>query len=561
MTKQVFQAEALKAIMKSFCTVATKSLAVLAMIAGVPAIAVTSGSTNSDAAYLSDLFAGRRVLRIQIDIPPEGIRKLSRDWNGGHRPFALARVRESGQVYTNVEVHLKGGAGSFRPIDDNPALTLNFEKYAPGQTFHGLKKFSLNNSVQDPTFLNEKISRELFNSAGSPTPRAGFTTVQLNERKLGVHVLTEGFNKQFLRRHFENVHGNLYQTHGNQEITDHLDVNSGDDPKNDAGLRALAQAIRQEDPAIRWQRLSQTLDVNRFSAFMALEVMLCHWDGYCMNQNNYRVFHDLGANRIVFIAHGMDQMFGTGTFHGGGMQGSADCPIFPRISGAVAEAFLSVPEGRHLYLARLGQLYTNLFRVDVLVKRVDDLSSVVGHALADSDSPAAEDYKREIDNLKAQIRARDKSLARQLAAVLKPRDPRAYAPVHLTDWSTRVQEGRPDFDHAVDASRRNVLHISAPHGRAAGSWRTRLMLEPGTYKFEGDIRVRGVEVGDDSDGAKLRISGARPLRRLSGSTDWRQFTCEFQVEADHPIEFVCELRALGGEAWFDAETLHVARVE
>ena len=67
---------------------------------------------------------------------------------------------------------------------------------------------------------------------------------------------------------------------------------------------------------MRWRRLQQTLDIDRFSTFMAMEVMVCHWDGYCMNQNNYRVFHNLADNRIVFIAHGMDQLFGTGTFHG-----------------------------------------------------------------------------------------------------------------------------------------------------------------------------------------------------------------------------------------------------
>jgi spore coat protein CotH len=568
LTKYAFQAEAVRAVMKAFSLVVAIGLIWAALVVGKPALA---GTTNSETAYLSDLFAGRTVLHFQIQIPRDGIRKLSGDgWNelrtsfglrvGRQRPFALATVSERGQVYTNVEIHLKGGAGSYRPVDDNPGLTLNFEKYAPGQSFHGLKKFSLNNSVQDPTFLNEKISRELFNAAGSPTPRAGFATVQLNGRKLGVHVLTEGFNKQFLRQHFENVHGNLYQTHGNQEITDRLDVNSGDDPKNDAGLRALAEAI-QDDPAVRWQRMVQALDVDKFSTFMAMEVMLCHWDGYCMNQNNYRVFHDLGDNKIVFIAHGMDQMLGTGTFHGGGPKGTTDCPIFPRLAGAVAEAFMSVPEGRHLYLARLGQLYTNLFRVEALLKRVDDLSNVVGNALTDSDSPSARNYQRKVNELKAHIEERDKSLARQLNDALTPRDPRAYAPVHLTGWTMRAQEGKPEFEQTTDGSRQNVLHISVPHGKAAGSWRTRALLEPGRYRFEGDIRVRVVDSGDDAAGARLRISGARPVRRLSASTDWRQFAFEFQVDGNRQIEFVCELRAAEGEAWFDAESLQVVRVE
>jgi len=387
---------------------------------GGTGLAGSAGTTNSESAYLTELFAGRTVLRIRVEIPASGMRELSaQDWGNQHRPKALATVREGGQVYTNVEVHIKGGAGSYRPIDNNPALTLNFEKNAPGQTFHGLKKFSLNNSVQDRTFLNEKICRELFNAAGSPAPRAGFTAVELNGRNLGIHVLTEGFNKQFLRHYFEDVRGNLYQTHGNQEITDRLDVNSGDDPSNNAGLRALARAIKEADPATRWRKMEQTLDVNRFVTFMAMEVMLCHWDGYCMNQNNYRVFHDLGANRIVFIAHGMDQMFGTGEMRLGGGQGSADCPVFPDWHGAVAEAVMSTPEGRRLYIARLGELYTNLFNVDALLKRVDALSSVVESTLVEVSPKSAQNYQRRVNDLKAHIEARGKSLARQLAAASK----------------------------------------------------------------------------------------------------------------------------------------------
>src|SRR5215472_5812432 len=255
--------------MNSISRIIAAFLGGLALALNGTAMVLLADTTNSETAYLADLFAGRTVPRIQIEIPLEGMEDLSRrDGNNRHRPSVLATVTEGGHTYTNVTIHLKGGAGSYRPIDNNPGLTLAFAKNAPGQTFHGLKKFSLNNSVQDRTFLNEKICRDLFNLAGSPAPRAGFAAVQLNGRNLGLHVLIEGANKQFLRQHFENVHGNLYQTHGNQEITARLDVNSGDDPTNHTGLRALVQAVREEDPAIRWRRLQETLDVKRFVTFM-----------------------------------------------------------------------------------------------------------------------------------------------------------------------------------------------------------------------------------------------------------------------------------------------------
>jgi spore coat protein CotH len=526
---------------------------------GGTGFAATSASTNSEAAYLADLFAGRVVVRLQIEIPPDGVQKLY-DGDGRRRPSALATVREGDHVYTNVEVHLKGGAGSFRPFNSNPSLTLNFDKSAQGQSFHGLKKFSLNNSVQDPSYLNEKICRELFNAAGSPTPRAGFTIVQLNGRSLGIHVLTEGFNKQFLHQHFENVHGNLYQTHGNQEITDRLDVNSGDDPKNDSGLLALAKAVNEEDPTGLWTRLEQTLDTKRFITFMALEIMLCHWDGYCMNQNNWRIFHDLGANKMVFIAHGMDQMLGTGTMQSSEGNNSAQCSIYPEIHGAVAKAVLSTPVGRRLYIERLAELYTNLFRVEVLVKRVDELASVVQTAMAERGPQWADKYQRRVDSLKEHIEERGTSLARQLADALQPLDPKLTRPVHLTGWRTRVQKGQPEFDQGSEVSRPNVLHISAADRTVVGSWRTRLQLAPGRYRFEGEIRVKAVQATAAEAGAGLRISGGRPRREISGNTDWRSFAYEFQVGENREVEFVCELRALEGDAWFDAEKLQVVRV-
>jgi len=41
------------------------------------------------------------------------------------RPEVRVTVRRRLDLYTNVALHLKGAAGSFRPFDDKPALTLH----------------------------------------------------------------------------------------------------------------------------------------------------------------------------------------------------------------------------------------------------------------------------------------------------------------------------------------------------------------------------------------------------------------------------------------------------
>ena len=215
-----------------------------------------------------NVFTNLTVPRIRIEIPRESMGLLRSSPGGfgqwGRRRIVKVTVKEGDSVYTNVALHLKGAAGSFRPVDDTPALTLKFDKFVAGQNFHGLNKLSLNNSVQDPSYLTEKICRELFEASGVPVPRAAHAKVELNGRNLGLYVLTEGFNKQFLKRYFRNTKGNLYDCGFVKEITDGLGVNSGDNRRDQSDLQALAETALDQDPTRRLARLEKVLDMDRF---------------------------------------------------------------------------------------------------------------------------------------------------------------------------------------------------------------------------------------------------------------------------------------------------------
>ena len=54
------------------------------------------------------------------------------------------------------------------------------------------------------------------------------------------------------------------------------------------------------------------LDVDRFVTMTALDILFCHWDGYAMNRNNYRIYSDPESGKFVFMPHGLDQLFGQG---------------------------------------------------------------------------------------------------------------------------------------------------------------------------------------------------------------------------------------------------------
>ena len=507
-----------------------------------------------------DIFTNSQVLRIRITIPKEGIAALKRShWESGggsKRPIAKATVEEGDHVYTNVAIHLKGAAGSWQPINDRPALTLNFDKFAEGQDFHGFRKISLNNSVQDRSYLSEKISREMFEAAGVPVPRADHAKVELNGRDLGLYVLVEGYNKQFLKRYFHNTKGNLYDGGFLREVTDELTANSGDKPEDQSDREALVKAAFEPDAKKRLARLEQVLDLDRFLSFLAMEVMLCHWDGYAMNKNNYRLFHDLDSNRMVFFPHGLDQMFGVDRV-------TPNCPVLPHLQGVVAKAVLQTSEGRQRYLGRMSQLLTNVFRVEALTNRVNELAAKIRPVIAEGSSRAAKQHENSVAALNQRIARRAESLRQQLG------DPPTAlvfddsGVVRLSGWKSKADSGNPSFKVLKGAPGKDLLHISASGGRSVASWRTRVALDKGRYRLEGRAKVEGVDI-DPADqrggGVCLRISRGRPAKKISGTSGWTDLPYEFDVQEGMPdVELVCELRALKGEAWFDAASLKLVR--
>jgi hypothetical protein len=494
----------------------------------------------------ADLFTNGAVQRIRIDLRAEDTESLRRQ----AREFVPATVSAGATVYSNVALHLKGAVGSFRPLDDKPGFTLDFCRLAAGRRFHGLRRIHLNNSVEDPSYVNEKLGSELFGAAGVPAPRVSRALVTLNGRALGLYVLKEGFTEDFLACHFKQVSGDLFEPGDGHDVDQRLKRNTIEAPaQSRASLKALAAAALEPDPARRWTRLEQTLDMRRFVAFMAMEVILCHRDGYCLARNNFRVYHDLDTGKVVFFPHGMDQLLGR-----------ADFPCRPFMAGLAAQAVLDTPQGKALYEAALHSLFTNLFRTEVLVERVGQLTGELRPFLT---GPQFDRLQAETALVKERILQRRRDLEEQLS---RPQ-------LELMRFQAGL--GRPEGWIAVEAPAGGTLErakgpggISALHivagPQTLASWRAKALLERGRYRFEGRAKVAGVKPlpSGTHQGAGLRIGGGlRQGANLLGDSSWQPLAAHFQVEkATREIELICELRASAGEVWFDLDSLRIVQI-
>ena len=529
--------------------------------AKAPGRGATQGAPGTAVDPAADLFRSDQVPLLEIEIPEAGLDRLREYSFGGRggdtsrRPDTQATVREGTNVYRKVAIHLKGSAGSFRSIDDHPALTLNFDKFTKHQTFHGLERLSLNNSVQDPSFLSEQICRELFASAGVPVPRATHAQVKLNGRKLGLYVLLEAYNKQFLRRAFNNDQGNLYDGGFVREIDDGLEKSSGANPEDRSDLERLVSAATETNPTTRLARLEQVLDVDRFLTYLAIDVMICNGDGYAMNRNNYRIYHDPVSDRLVFMPHGLDQMFGT-------FRSDTSLPLFPPMNGLVARAVLQTPGGHQRFRERLSQLYTNVFRTEVITHRLQQLSAKIGPLVEAQSSRRAAYFDREVEQLGQRIVERGQSLQEQLSAPSRAPTFDSAGVARLTGWKARLEYGHPVADELSPAGDPPVLHLRADQGNCVGVWSAKVFLEPGHYRFEGRVRCHGItaEPGDRRGGACLRTHNRRATQKLLGDLEWADVDFEFEIEdSTAELELRCELRAAKGDVWFDRDSLRLKR--
>jgi len=315
---------------------------------------------DDDADESQAFFDSPEAPHLRVDVGEAGLASLRKEPRKPVRATVIERLGKGNAVratvYRDVAVHLKGGSGSFRKVDERPCLTLDFRHFHPAQQFHGLDKVHLNNSVQDPTYMEEILCGELFRAAGVPAARGTVAAVWLNGRGIGLTVLKEGFDKNFLRRNgFHHTHGNLYDGGWLTDIGKPLHRSGGKgDVADRSDLAALAAAANDPDVSNRFERLAKVLDVDRFISFVAMEVVTGHVDGYTLNMNNYRVYHDPKADKVVFFAHGMDQMFYPPARDDRAGAAAAD-PMYPPMKGLVARQLLATQEGRRRYEARVDQ--------------------------------------------------------------------------------------------------------------------------------------------------------------------------------------------------------------
>lgn len=275
---------------------------------GVPGPPATADRVDNE-----EIYDPERIPRFDIELPTESLTQLA-ELTQDHplaKEYVRGTFRYDGEELFDVGVRFKG-EGSWRPLDRKTAWKIKFDKFVDDQHLLGLKRLTLNNMVEDPSFVAERLAYDVYRAAGLPAPRCNSALVYVNGEFYGVYANVEAIDKPFLRRWFDDDEGNLYEEGQSDflpgsESTFDLETNETANDRSD--LTRLIDALSAVRGGAPWSELEAVIDAEQFLLFTAAEAAVNQWDMYAFTRfypNNFRFYHDPTSDQFVFVPWGMD---------------------------------------------------------------------------------------------------------------------------------------------------------------------------------------------------------------------------------------------------------------
>jgi len=347
-----------------------------------PSESTDDGEGKSPPIEDAALFAPDHLIEVEIELDPgdwNDIRNQTRDFYellGGDclaEPFASpftyfeAEITVDGEVIEDVGVRKKGLLGSMSW--DKPSLKIKTDKYVDGQLMeNGTERLTLNNNVQDPSLINQCLGYGVFRAAGLPAPRCNFATVTVNGEDLGVFTHVEAVKKDFLKRHFEDNDGDLYEG----TLSDfHDGWNTTFDPKTDDTdierqiIADITEALKASDSDVL-DSVGAIVDLPDFYKFWAIETLIAHSDGYASNQNNFLIYRDPTTDLVTFIPWGADALFM-----------GADSTPAAFTTGWLTQRLWMIPEAREAYINAMEEVLDTAWNEDDLHGEIDRMQDLI----------------------------------------------------------------------------------------------------------------------------------------------------------------------------------------
>ncbi len=143
------------------------------------------------------------------------------------------------EAYKNVGIRAKGNT-SLSSVsaygNDRYSFKIEFDHYDSAKSYYGLDKLSLNNIIQDNTYMKDYLVYQMMGYFGVDSPLCSYVYITVNGEDFGLYLAVEGVEESFLSRNYGSDYGELYkpdttqtQVGGDGEMPD---IRNGGEPQD-----------------------------------------------------------------------------------------------------------------------------------------------------------------------------------------------------------------------------------------------------------------------------------------------------------------------------------------
>ena len=354
------------------------------------------------------------------------------------------------------------------------AYKIKFNEYEQRQRFYGMKRLNFHPMKDDAAQMREVLSYELFREFGVIAPRSVYARLELNGEPLGLFTLTEDIDDRFMADRFSDggegvLYKEVWPTSSRTaldlaELQGRVGVTASAEPANAGPANArlpagLTEAVArnpndlpatgfldfaddllgyEDDDAGRLAALGRNLtDIDAFWRYLAVDRLIDNWDGivawYCVPQcqnHNYFWYENSRSGRFTLIPWDLEQSWRDPspirTFYDMPdwddlhrscrtrkvfWELDAVAPFCDPLIGAASRA------GRSEYIAASRELLEELYPLDRLRQRIDELAAIIEpHVMVDEFGPGEREWRRAVELLHSEVEARFTYIADKIAA-------------------------------------------------------------------------------------------------------------------------------------------------
>lgn len=302
------------------------------------------------------------------------------DWDGfletcTKEEYAACSVVIDREAYKNVAIRAKGNTSLMQVAgygNDRYSFKIEFDHYDGGKNYYGLDKLSLNNIIQDNTYMKDYLAYQMMGGFGVDAPLCSYVYITVNGEEWGLYLAVEGVEESFLERNYGSGYGELYkpdsQDMGGGKGNGNVQAGQGGEPEgrqDGKGAGSDASLVYSDDAYDSYQNIfenaktdvtdadkdrliaslkqlneyediQEVVDVEEVIRYFVVHNFVCNFDSYTGSIiHNYYLYEEDGA--LSMIPWDYNLAFG-------GFQGAKDAsslinyPIDTPVSGGTVES-------------------------------------------------------------------------------------------------------------------------------------------------------------------------------------------------------------------------------